>query len=139
MDQPVDTFGSLAVDARRVRRAARWRRALFFALTLLTAAAALQTLGPDARFATTVRLTGTTVTLVGGGDPYLTTKPSAKNAYPRTASLTELAVKTAAALKQRHLRSVSLAYDASLFSGPGLSPSWEPGYFPGGVIAPISL
>jgi membrane glycosyltransferase len=30
----------LAVDARRVRRAARWRRALFFLLTLLTAAAA---------------------------------------------------------------------------------------------------
>jgi membrane glycosyltransferase len=31
---------SLAVDDRRVRRAARWRRALFFLLTLLTAAAA---------------------------------------------------------------------------------------------------
>ena len=31
---------SLAVDAGRVRRAARWRRALFFLLTLLTAAAA---------------------------------------------------------------------------------------------------
>jgi membrane glycosyltransferase len=36
----VDTFGNLAVDAGRVRRAARWRRALFFTLTLLTAAAA---------------------------------------------------------------------------------------------------
>jgi membrane glycosyltransferase len=35
----VDT-GNLAVDAVRVRRAARWRRALFFFLTLLTAAVA---------------------------------------------------------------------------------------------------
>jgi membrane glycosyltransferase len=41
MDRPVDTIGSVAVDADRlVRRAARWRRAVFFALTLLTAAAA---------------------------------------------------------------------------------------------------
>jgi membrane glycosyltransferase len=36
----VDTLGNLAVDAGKLRRAARWRRALFFALTLLTAAAA---------------------------------------------------------------------------------------------------
>src|SRR5690242_17414863 len=41
MDIPVDTFGSVAVGAERsVRRAALWRRALFFTLTLLTAAAA---------------------------------------------------------------------------------------------------
>src|SRR5579883_960845 len=41
MDRPVDTIGSVAVNADRVvRRAARWRRAVFFALTLLTAAAA---------------------------------------------------------------------------------------------------
>jgi len=36
----VDTLGNLAVDAGKLRRAARWRRALFFTLTLLTAAAA---------------------------------------------------------------------------------------------------
>lgn len=107
-------------------------------LKLLTATAALQTRGPQARFATTVRLSGTTLTLVGGGDPYLSTKPSAKNAYPHTASLTDLAAKTAAALKARHLRAVALHYDASLFSGPGLSPAWEPTYFSSGVIAPIS-
>jgi membrane glycosyltransferase len=41
MDLSVDTFRSVAVDRDRVvRRAARWRRALFLALTLLTAAAA---------------------------------------------------------------------------------------------------
>jgi membrane glycosyltransferase len=36
----VDPVGNLALDARRLRWAALWRRALFFALTLLTAAAA---------------------------------------------------------------------------------------------------
>ena len=36
----MDTLGNVAVDAGKVRRAARWRRAVFFALTLLTAAAA---------------------------------------------------------------------------------------------------
>jgi membrane glycosyltransferase len=43
MDLPVDTGSldvSLAVDAGRLRRAARWRRAVFLTLTLLTAAAA---------------------------------------------------------------------------------------------------
>ncbi|HJS88800.1 MAG TPA: glucans biosynthesis glucosyltransferase MdoH [Steroidobacteraceae bacterium] len=40
MDLSVGTFGSLAVDDGKLRRAARWRRALFFTVTLLTAAAA---------------------------------------------------------------------------------------------------
>ena len=41
MDLPVDTLGSVAVAPdRSVRRAALWRRALFFTLTLLTAGAA---------------------------------------------------------------------------------------------------
>jgi membrane glycosyltransferase len=45
MDLPVDTVGNLAVDAGRIRRAARWRRAVFFLLTLLTAAAATAMMG----------------------------------------------------------------------------------------------
>lgn len=36
----MDTPGNVALDADRIRRAARWRRALFFTLTLLTAAVA---------------------------------------------------------------------------------------------------
>ncbi|MGH8294338.1 MAG: glucans biosynthesis glucosyltransferase MdoH [Steroidobacteraceae bacterium] len=40
MDIPVDTLGTPARDAIRLRRAARRRRALFFILTLLTAGAA---------------------------------------------------------------------------------------------------
>ncbi|HWF97704.1 MAG TPA: glucans biosynthesis glucosyltransferase MdoH [Steroidobacteraceae bacterium] len=40
MELPVDTAGSVAVDAGRLRRAAFRRRALFFTLTLLTAGVA---------------------------------------------------------------------------------------------------
>lgn len=108
-------------------------------LKLLTATAALQTLGPQARFTTTVRQTGSsTITLVGGGDPYLATRASSKAGYPRRATLTDLAARTAAYLKARHVTHIHLGYDASMFSGPGLSPAWEPGYSPSGVIAPIS-
>jgi membrane glycosyltransferase len=46
MDLSVDTSGSVASAAdRAVRRAARWRRALFLALTLLTAGAATGMMG----------------------------------------------------------------------------------------------
>lgn len=46
MDLSVDTRGSVAVGTDRVvRRAARWRRTLFLALTLLTAAAATGMMG----------------------------------------------------------------------------------------------
>ncbi|HEY6516168.1 MAG TPA: glucans biosynthesis glucosyltransferase MdoH [Steroidobacteraceae bacterium] len=41
----MDTFGSVAVEQRRVRRAGHWRRALFLALTLLTAGAATGMMG----------------------------------------------------------------------------------------------
>ncbi|MGN6721623.1 MAG: D-alanyl-D-alanine carboxypeptidase/D-alanyl-D-alanine endopeptidase [Marmoricola sp.] len=108
-------------------------------LKLLTATAALETLGPQARFSTVVRRTGSsTITLVGGGDPYLATKASSKAGYPKRATLADLAARTAKSLKAQHITRVRLDYDSSLFAGPALSPSWEPGYFPSGVIAPIS-
>lgn len=107
-------------------------------LKLVTATAALQVLGPQTRFTTSVRMAGSTITLVGGGDPLLATKPASATAYPPRASLTDLAAQTATYLKTQHQTSVQLAYDASLFAGPGLSPAWEPTYFTSGVIAPIS-
>lgn len=108
-------------------------------LKLLTAAAALQTLGPQARFSTIVRRTGpSTIAIVGGGDPYLATKASPKAGYPKRATLADLASRTAAALRAQHVTRIRLDYDSSLFTGPGLAPTWEPGYFPSGVIAPIS-
>lgn len=108
-------------------------------LKTLTAVSALDVLGPNKRFTTSVRLTGAnTIAIVGGGDPYLATSPGTAGTYPQPANLTDLARKTAAYLKAHHLRRVALTYDNSLFSGPALDPSWEPDYFSSGVIAPIS-
>ncbi len=110
---------------------------------LLTAAAALHVLGPDHRFTTSVVLEGRgkqrRVVLVGGGDPYLASKPPAGNepAYPERADLRTLARQTARALADRGVGRVRTAYDDTLFTGPDVSPRWEPSYVPDGVVAPI--
>jgi D-alanyl-D-alanine carboxypeptidase/D-alanyl-D-alanine-endopeptidase (penicillin-binding protein 4) len=111
---------------------------------LLTTAAVLHVLGPDHRFSTRVVLQGQgkqrRLVLVGGGDPYLASKPAAKDepTYPHRADLRTLARKTAAAMKQQGVRRVRLAYDDSLFTGPTASPQWEKSYLPDGVVAPIT-
>jgi D-alanyl-D-alanine carboxypeptidase/D-alanyl-D-alanine-endopeptidase (penicillin-binding protein 4) len=110
---------------------------------LLTAAAALYVLGPDHRFTTSVVLEGRgekrRLVLVGGGDPYLASKPAAKDepAYPERADLRTLARKTARALADEGITTARLAYDDSLFTGPDASPQWEPGYVADGIVAPI--
>ena len=110
---------------------------------LLTAAAALHVLGPDRRFTTRVVLEGEgkrrRLVLVGGGDPYLASKPAARDepAYPARADLRTLARKTARNLEDLGITRVRVAYDDSLFTGPDASPSWEPGYLPDGIVAPI--
>ncbi len=104
---------------------------------LLTAAAALHVLGPDHRFTTSVVLDGRgkqrRVVLVGGGDPFLASKPAAKDepAYPERADLRTLARQTARALSEQGRTRVRLAYDDSLFTGPDVSPRWEPSYVTG--------
>ena len=105
---------------------------------LLTSFAALGTIDPGTRFATRVVSTGGGIVLVGGGDPYLATKrPDAKDRVQR-ADLTTLARRTASALKKAGTTSVSLGYDASLFTGPDASPTWEPGYVSDNIVTPIS-
>lgn len=112
-------------------------------LKLLTSVAALQAMGPDQRFETKVVAGAThrSVVLVGGGDPLLTgatpTRSGAATAYPNRASLQELADKTATALRGRGVRSIRLAYDVSLFSGPAVNPRWERSYVPDDVVSPI--
>lgn len=110
---------------------------------LLTTTAALQVLGPMARFTTTVRdvpggfRNPDEVVLVGGGDPFLASSPkAARGLYPARADLTTLARRTATELLRRHRSRVELRYDASLFSGPAFSPTWPVGYRD--VVAPIS-
>ena len=62
---------------------------------LMTAVAALAVLGPDARFATTVRQQSGTIVLVGGGDPTLAVNQYPSNDYPRPATLASLAARAA--------------------------------------------
>jgi D-alanyl-D-alanine carboxypeptidase/D-alanyl-D-alanine-endopeptidase (penicillin-binding protein 4) len=97
-------------------------------LKLATGAAALSALGPDRTFRTTVVSPRPgEIVLVGGGDPYLATKPVA-GTFPRRASVTELAKGTAAALARSRTKTVRLGYDARLFAGPAWNPAWPSGY-----------
>src|SRR5215472_15853710 len=107
---------------------------------LLTAVAALSVLGPSARFTTRV-VAGSrpgSLTLVGGGDPTLAAGPPPRTDYPQPATLAALAASTARWLSARHVRTVRLAYDASLFTGPSLAPGWTPGYISTGNVTPIT-
>ncbi len=109
-------------------------------LKLLTTVSALETLGADYRFTTkVVSAANGSLILVGGGDPLLTSKRSSSTTdYPTRASLQDLAVSTAEALKAQGTRSVSLGYDASLFTGPAANTNWEPNYLTEGIAARTS-
>ncbi|MGN0065621.1 MAG: D-alanyl-D-alanine carboxypeptidase/D-alanyl-D-alanine-endopeptidase [Nocardioides sp.] len=115
---------------------------------VLTAVAALEVLGPDHRFTTTVASGATDgeIVLVGGGDPYLsesaTPAQEVATTYPQRADLATLAVQVRAALLEQGAEGagqvkVRLRYDDSLFTGPGASSHWRPDYVPDDVVAPI--
>ena len=107
---------------------------------LVTSAAALAALGPDATFTTKV-VRGTTpnsIILVGGGDPTLAVHPFPAGQYPSPATLAGLATTTARALRADGQSTVSLGYDASLYTGPGLAPGWPAAYVSTGNVTPIS-
>lgn len=115
-------------------------------LKLFTAVAALTVLEPDQRFTTSVVRTGgprsSGLVLVGGGDPLLRRHArsgfSPVDTHAEPASLTELAAETARALRADGVRRVRLSYDADLFTGPALSPSWPSSYVADDVVTPIS-
>lgn len=105
---------------------------------LLTTTAALAVLGPDHTFRTSVVASGgSRIVLVGGGDPFLASRPDPE-AYPHRADVVTLARATAAALDGQGISKVRLGYDDSLFSGPRISPHWPADYVPDGVVSPIS-
>jgi serine-type D-Ala-D-Ala carboxypeptidase/endopeptidase (penicillin-binding protein 4) len=105
---------------------------------LATALAALAVLGGRARFTTrVVEAAGPgSIILVGGGDPTLAVNQFPAQDYPRPATLASLAASTARALKSAGRATVSLGYDTSLYTGPGLAPSW-PDYVSAGDVTPI--
>nr|BFE84650.1 hypothetical protein GCM10020093_072510 [Planobispora longispora] len=107
---------------------------------IVTAVAALASLGPDTRLSTRV-LRGSSqssIILVGGGDPTLTANRIDPSVYPRPASLATLAMRTAKALKAAGITKVTVAYDDSLYTGPRTAATWKPGYVPEGSVAPVT-
>jgi len=107
---------------------------------LLTAATALIALGPETRLRTGVApgAAAAEYVLVGGGDATLTTTTPAAGPYPASASLVELAQRTASALAPQGLSQITLRYDARLFAPPTAAPSWPPGYITSGVVGPVT-
>ena len=106
---------------------------------LLTAVAALGTLGPSARFTTRV-VSGArgSVVLVGGGDPTLAAGQPPRPDYPQPATLRSLAGATARWLHAHGERRVRLGYDTSLFTGPLIAPGWTTSYITTGNVTPIT-
>lgn len=111
-----------------------------------TAVAAIDTLGPQARFTTSVGLISggsgkPNIVLIGGGDPTLSAGRYPSSFYPRPAALVTLAAATARALRARGISSVRLTYDNSLFVGPAQAEGWPSGgasYVETGNAAPVT-
>jgi D-alanyl-D-alanine carboxypeptidase/D-alanyl-D-alanine-endopeptidase (penicillin-binding protein 4) len=111
-------------------------------LKLWTAAATLDAFAPTDRISTTVAWdeTSRTLVLVGGGDATLRTDAARADAgaVSHAASLGVLARQVVRELGPEVDRPVRLDFDTSLFSGPAVSPDWEPTYVTSGVIAPVT-
>ncbi|MCH6472218.1 D-alanyl-D-alanine carboxypeptidase/D-alanyl-D-alanine endopeptidase [Sinomonas terrae] len=108
-------------------------------LKLLTAAAVLTTLGPDAVLQTRVERGSTpgSVVLVAGGDVFLGAGESQPGQVVGHAGLATLARETAAALGPVHGQ-LSVQLDTSLFTGAPINPAWDPEDVEAGQIAPIA-
>lgn len=109
-------------------------------MKLLTAVAALRSLGPDHRFATSV-VAGPEpgqVVLVGGGDVLLGPGASDGEQVLGHAGLATLAAQTVEALKPAGTQGeLTVLVDDSLFAGPALNPAWEAGDVAAGEVAPL--
>ena len=107
---------------------------------LLTSVAVLESLGPMARFRTSVRFDPARgrLVLVGGGDPLLGSSPRAGNgSYPERADLETLARQTVRQLRSQGVKRAKLVYDDTYFSGPAVNPHWPGSYVPEDVVPPI--
>jgi D-alanyl-D-alanine carboxypeptidase/D-alanyl-D-alanine-endopeptidase (penicillin-binding protein 4) len=105
---------------------------------LLTAVAALTTLGPDTTLETTV-VAGSApgeVVLVGGGDPTLSrTVPSLT--YPGAPTVADLAAQVRSSLPAG-AQVTRVVVDNSLFQGPLTASGWGPGDAPSTYAAPVT-
>lgn len=87
-------------------------------MKIVTAAAALEGLGPDTTFPTTTELDGSALYLVGGGDVWLAPNGAETITGLPRAGMKDLADATAAKLKAEGVSSVSVTVDATLFAAP---------------------
>jgi D-alanyl-D-alanine carboxypeptidase len=124
--------------SRRVLYDQRSRLPLVAASTtkIVTTTAALAALGPDHKLTTKVVRSAKGIVLVGGGDPTLASRPT--DGFPAYATLTDLAARTATALRATGTRRVRLDYDTSLYDGPRAEPGWKPNYLTEGSVAPVT-
>jgi D-alanyl-D-alanine carboxypeptidase/D-alanyl-D-alanine-endopeptidase (penicillin-binding protein 4) len=107
---------------------------------LLTAAAALTTVGGDTRLATRV-VQGATpdeIVLVGGGDVLLGTGASQEEQVVGHAGLATLAAQVASALSSQGRREVAVRFDDSLFEGAAVSPAWDPSDLSHGYVGRVT-
>jgi len=109
-------------------------------MKLLTAAAALRTLGPERRFSTRAVAGAVpgSVVLTGGGDVLLGVGESVPGAVLGRAGLASLAQATVRALKDDGVSvPLTVLLDDSLFTGPALNPAWSPEDVAAGEVAPL--
>ena len=101
-------------------------------LKLFTAAAALQTLGPNYVVDTKVYADSEnpgTIYLVGGGDPTLSATPQGKQSvYKNAPKLKDLAIKVNAWAKQNSITITNIVLDNTLFAGGAESSKWDPSW-----------
>ena len=111
-------------------------------IKLVTAAAAIERVGAMTRFRTEVTQNGNTLTVVGGGDPTLTSQTAKRwrgkpAGVERPRSLDELATATAVALGPSSTNYVVNA-DRSFFPGKSVASSWSDSYVASGYVAPVT-
>ena len=115
-------------------------------MKLVTATSVLDALGADTRLRTRVVVVDPAaktprVVIIGAGDPSLRStgaKVGRAGTSLTPASLEELAASTARALAIRGITRVKVRYDASLFTGPSMHPSWAGSFPAAGIVAPVS-
>ncbi|KQX66262.1 D-alanyl-D-alanine carboxypeptidase/D-alanyl-D-alanine-endopeptidase [Angustibacter sp. Root456] len=107
---------------------------------LLTAAAALTTVGGDTTLATRVvqGVTPDEVVLVGGGDVLLGRGESQPEQTVGHAGLATLAAQVASALSGEGRHEVAVRYDDSLFEGRAVSPTWDPSDLTHGYVGHVT-